>query len=95
MSTMAVSGRVEATTKIIADRYIANAGLTASEIIANIWRSIADSGSIPLEAYRDVDGEKRRAAASRMMSARSRATRGTSLSFMESADIKKELARRD
>ncbi len=95
MATMTISGRVDETTKRIADRHIANAGLTTNEVIANIWRSIADSGSIPSEAYRDIDGEKMRAAASRMMSARSRATKGTPLSTMELADIREELANRD
>ncbi len=95
MTTMTVSGRVEETIKRIADRHIANAGLTTNEVIANIWRSIADSGSIPSEAYRDIDSEKRRTAASKMMSARSRTSKGTPLSTMELADIREELARRD
>lgn len=76
MSTMAVSGRVEETAKRIADQHIANVGLTANEVIASAWRSIADSGSIPSEAYRDIGDEKRRATANKMMFIRSRATRG-------------------
>lgn len=94
MATTTVSGRVDEVTKKLADRYLAKAGLTANEVIANIWRSIASSGAIPAEAYHRADDAKRKEAANRLLTARSRAVTGTPLSSMETADLREELARR-
>lgn len=49
MASSVVSGRVDERVRLRADAVIRKAGLTPTEIIQNVWRSIADTGEIPAE----------------------------------------------
>ena len=60
MATLVVSGRVDETIRHRADAVIRKAGLTPTEIIQNVWNSIAQTGDIPEQALprRESDDQK-------------------------------------
>ena len=47
MSTSTVSASVDARTKMIANAYIRQAGLTPNEVIRGLWENIAGTGKVP------------------------------------------------
>ena len=92
MATVTISGRVDESTKKLADMYIRKHGTTQAEIIANVWRYIADTGEIPALSAKDkTDSNVYR----RLDSLRARTPRGTRLSTMGAGDLKKELSSRE
>ncbi|MBR2836072.1 MAG: type II toxin-antitoxin system RelB/DinJ family antitoxin [Coriobacteriales bacterium] len=48
MATVIVSGRIEETVKQKAAQYIEALGLTAADVIKNVWNTIALTGEVPL-----------------------------------------------
>lgn len=92
MATVTISGRVDESTKRLADMYIRKHGTTQAEVIASVWRYIADTGEIPAfptkeEATSDVF--------QRFDQLRAKTPKGTRLSTMSAADLKKELSDRE
>lgn len=94
MATITVSGRIDETTKRLADRYIKKHGTTANEVIASVWRHIAETGEIPFASAGSAERERKRAAAQNIMQLRETVPTGTPLSTMTPQDLKRELANR-
>lgn len=66
MATLVVSGRVDETIRHRADAVIRKAGLTPTEIIQNVWSSIAQTGDIPEQALPRRESEDRKSALERL-----------------------------
>ena len=92
MATVTISGRVDESTKRLADMYIRKHGTTQAEIIANVWRYIADTGEIPTFSAKDKPASDIFQKFDRL---RSLTLKGTRLSTMSADDLKKELSERE
>ena len=55
MSTAVVSGRIDADLKVQVDAIVRNAGSSISEVINNVWLTIAQTGELPADNLR-TDG---------------------------------------
>ena len=66
MATLVVSGRVDETIRHRADAVIRTAGLTPTEIIQNVWSSIAQTGTIPEQALPRREPDDRKSALDRL-----------------------------
>ena len=66
MATLVVSGRVDEAIRHRADAVIRKAGLTPTEIIQNVWSSIAQTGDIPEQALPHRESEDRKSALERL-----------------------------
>ena len=61
MSTAVISGRIDADLKAQVDTIIRNTGSSVSEVINNVWLSIARSGELPEIARQTCDHADQRA----------------------------------
>ncbi len=92
MSTVTVSGRVDEAVKRIADMHIRKLGYTQAEVIAGVWRYIADTGSIPKGVLKV---QSRNDSSPSLKSLRDKTPKCVALAAMSADDIKKELADRE
>ena len=68
MPTTVVSGRVDETVRQKADNVMRKNGLKPSDVIQNIWNTMAKTGEVPEVALPPRDGEKTRSAMERLES---------------------------
>lgn len=47
MATVVISGRVDEDVRSRAQRFLERAGVTAADVIKNVWESIAATGEVP------------------------------------------------
>lgn len=66
MATAIVSGRVEENVKRIAEIYIRRSGLTATDVIANVWGHIAATGEVPVLERVDDSGRQKAATVAKL-----------------------------
>ena len=68
MPTTVVSGRVDETVRQKADNVMRKNGLKPSDVIQNIWNTMAKTGEVPEVALPPRDEEKTRSAMERLES---------------------------
>lgn len=91
MATVLVAGRVDGTSKAVADGVIRDSGLTSSDVIRIVWDNIAATGRVPepVAAKRGV-GEVMR----RFDRLRAQTPRSDYLEGLTAEEVKDELSRR-
>ena len=96
MSTATVSASVDARTKVLANAYIKQAGLTPNEVIRDLWENIAETGKVPqFEETTNRHEVQRYEAFTKAQKIVSIIPKGTPLASMSDADLRKELEHRE